>query len=290
VSFVIAWNETIPIKDSTARDLDVYIRDLKIALRERLAVEHSFSVSESGITHIGQHKKGSARINFGPASEKPPVNANNPGQIYIIVNSTVPYKVQFDDGTDWVEIGYLQINDLDTLNAHLEDEDNPHNVTAEQVGGAPLEHSHVNPVGSLGLLYPTLPFDTVLLTRLSTDGDSGQWLTIGPTDSGATVICTVLDVVPAESRGILIQGYIESIHDSTRQLAGAQAMVRPVGSEAIPEGFLYNYSYAPSETLRVTSDVAILIDSNRIFEFRWQKTAPFGSGQTIKLYYGGYFV
>lgn len=394
MAFSISWDEANPTKNSAARDLDVYIRDLRIAIRERLAVEHNFLADEAEITYIGQHKKGTGRINFGPVAERPAVNADNPGRIYVQIDSVPVGKTEYDNGTEWVELFHLDKTAVPVIEAGdtagqlsgwafsgvtlsntneykvywkltnsgtdrtlelfknsdgvegnkvaagtragdgvlsftpvndsglsgevavvytVDDTDLVNNILtivantlvqtdvngklafdilgSSQTTKTIPEHTHDSPVGSLGLLYPTIPFITTMLNRTHADMDFDQWLTVGPTGSGATVICSALDAVPANARGILIQGYIEVVHDSTTQLGGAQVKVRPVGSGVSPMGFLYNYSYSPSETLRVTGAVNTTIDANRLFEFMWNKTVPLmGITLIIKLYYGGYYL
>jgi len=55
--FSITWDETIPIDHTKFRQQPGFVRDSKVALRERLAVDHYFLTSEGADTKIGYHKK-----------------------------------------------------------------------------------------------------------------------------------------------------------------------------------------------------------------------------------------
>lgn len=117
MSFEITWNEDSPNKSMPARDLDIFIREVKIALRERLEIEHEFST--------GEHLTGTARVSFGALNDRPEPKETNPGSVYIALDSEPAKRLFFDVGTEWLEIGYLHTEILDTevdlLNTKIED-------------------------------------------------------------------------------------------------------------------------------------------------------------------------
>ena len=57
MAFTKTWNEAAPAGGDNPRSGDDEIRDLKFALRERLAQDHYFLAAEAGSTDIGFHKK-----------------------------------------------------------------------------------------------------------------------------------------------------------------------------------------------------------------------------------------
>jgi hypothetical protein len=119
MAFGETWNENIPNDNTLAKNIDDEVRSTKTAIRERLEVEHDFAADESGITTIGQHKKGSARVGFGTAEEKPANNADNPGLLYLTladvdadeeVTQLEIIKVELDTGTEWKTLAGINWN------------------------------------------------------------------------------------------------------------------------------------------------------------------------------------
>jgi len=101
MAFNQSWDETSPTDSDYGYQIDDFIRNLKEAIRERLAVEHAFYSDETGHSDVGEHKKGSARINFGAAANKPSNNSNNPGAVFIATDTGT---FQYDNGSSWVDI------------------------------------------------------------------------------------------------------------------------------------------------------------------------------------------
>lgn len=58
MDFIQTWNEHIPAGTDSVSYGDDSIRNLKFAIRERLAREHCFYASEAGRTDVGKHKSG----------------------------------------------------------------------------------------------------------------------------------------------------------------------------------------------------------------------------------------
>ena len=119
MAFEENWDETTPSNLTEAISIDDEIRKVKTALRERLAVEHNFKIDELIDTTIGEHKKGSARVGGGALFNKPEVNADNPGSIYVASDGSPETLFYYDNGTDWIAKSSTDAftykgNDIDT--------------------------------------------------------------------------------------------------------------------------------------------------------------------------------
>ena len=99
MAFVKSWSEGSPTDMTDAFNIDNEIRDIKTALRERLAVDHDFVVDETGVTTIGKHKQGSARVGVGTIGTRPVSDPDNPGSVYFATNEN--YELTVDNGTEW---------------------------------------------------------------------------------------------------------------------------------------------------------------------------------------------
>jgi hypothetical protein len=99
---VETWDETIPNNSTNANQIDDKVVSFKVATRERLAVEHCFYEDETGHTDVGEHKQGSARINFGLLANRPANNSNNPGAVYATTDALK--QIFYDNGSAWVDI------------------------------------------------------------------------------------------------------------------------------------------------------------------------------------------
>lgn len=95
------WDEDTPTNSSNANEIDNFFRNLKEAIRERLAEEHAFYEDETGHSDVGHHKQGTAKLDFGLNADRPAVDADNPGLIYV---ETDTKTIWYDNGTAWVEI------------------------------------------------------------------------------------------------------------------------------------------------------------------------------------------
>lgn len=102
MAFVENWDETTPSNITQAVSIDDEIRKIKTALRERLAVEHNFKVDELIDITIGEHKTGSARVGGGTLANRPAVNADNPGSIYVASDVADSILFYYDNGTNWI--------------------------------------------------------------------------------------------------------------------------------------------------------------------------------------------
>jgi hypothetical protein len=102
--FTDTYSEATPNNSTVANQIDDEIVKTEREYRERLAVEHCFYEDETGHTDVGEHKQGSARIGRGDAASRPVNNSNNPGSVYVTEEAGTPTKIEYDNGTDWVDI------------------------------------------------------------------------------------------------------------------------------------------------------------------------------------------
>lgn len=104
MSFEKTWSETTPNNSTNANQIDDKVVEFKVAERERQAVEHCRYADETGHTDVGEHKQGSARIGFGVAGNRPANNSANPGRVYVTLTAGVATKIEYDNGSAWVDV------------------------------------------------------------------------------------------------------------------------------------------------------------------------------------------
>jgi hypothetical protein len=100
--FLQPWNENVPSKATKANEIANEIRIPKIALRERLSIEHNFYEDETGQENIGEHKLGSARVGIGSAPERPETACS--GRVYLTVEEGSITKIEAHDDSSWQDI------------------------------------------------------------------------------------------------------------------------------------------------------------------------------------------
>ena len=133
MAFNKTWDEDEPTDSTLGKDIDNVTRALKEALRERLQQEHAFYEDESTHDDVGEHKKGSARIDFGLQADRPSVNPDNPGSVYV---ETDTLSVFYDNGSNWINL--MQVN-FEAIDDHASLTQNIHGVGSsdvESVSGA----------------------------------------------------------------------------------------------------------------------------------------------------------
>src|SRR5262245_41647431 len=96
--FSTPWNENDPADTDLASLLGDDIRGFKLQVRERIAVEHFFPITDDATT--GYHRQGSARPFYQAAA--PTNNPDAPGALWI--NSTTG-AVARDNGATWDVLG-----------------------------------------------------------------------------------------------------------------------------------------------------------------------------------------
>jgi hypothetical protein len=131
------------------------------------------------------------------------------------------------------------------------------------------------PSASGGFFYfaGEAPYSGTAIQRISEDSDSGSWLTVGPTGSGATVIWNVLDSVPSGAKAIKINGVATAAGSVGNYIS---CKVRKNGSSINPGEFLYAYTlvyeFGQTRTSYCYNTVDVQLDSNRKFQFYWNKS------------------
>lgn len=144
--------------------------------------------------------------------------------------------------------------------------------------------SNVLPGAGLFYLATDTPLSGTRIYRGEGSSDSNQWLTVGPTGSGADVIWTALDAVPSGARAAKLHLSVYGKHN-TAGSQGAGVYIRKAGSTVTPamavsvSGQLANESCQAYNTIEVA-----LVD--RQFEFRWY--ASFNS-YAIAMYLLGWY-
>lgn len=92
--FSQAWNENDPADTDLANQLGDDIRDLKLQIRERMAVDHNFGITDTPAT--GYTKMGSARPFYQGAA--PANNPDAPGAVWVDSTTGAVYR---DNGATW---------------------------------------------------------------------------------------------------------------------------------------------------------------------------------------------
>ena len=138
MAFNKTWDEDEPTDSTLGKDIDNVTRALKEALRERLQQEHAFYEDESTHDDVGEHKKGSARIDFGLQADRPSVNPDNPGSMYV---ETDTLSVFYDNGSNWINL--MQVN-FEAIDDHATLTQNIHGVGSSDVESASGAQSKVD--------------------------------------------------------------------------------------------------------------------------------------------------
>lgn len=176
----------------------------------------------------------------------------------------------------------------------------PSTVGSVPAGYASLEYTFLGglvaasgPAASAGFFYfaNDAPGSGIPITRSHNDIDTGAFLSVGPTGSGAAVIWSTLDAAPAGARGVRLFVLAGAIHG-----AGAAAthkitcIFRKKGSAAIPNITAQAWAYLTNETDYTQSFIDVQLDANRMFEFNWEKVAVAGGQLTMSIYLIGWYV
>ena len=190
MAFVENWDETTPSNSTEAVSIDDEIRKVKTALRERLAVEHNFKVDELIDITIGEHKTGSARVGGGTLANRPAVNSDNPGSVYVVSDVAENILFYYDNGTNWVakrgiDYDYVNVKDFGADNTEtLDSTENVRNAIATCISGDVLYF----PNGSYKItekinIPPSINVKMIGTIILYDDTDSITALEIGNEDS-----------------------------------------------------------------------------------------------------------
>lgn len=146
------------------------------------------------------------------------------------------------------------------------------------------------PSTSIGFSYllNEAPNSGTALERNESNSDNGSWITVGPTGSGAALIWTALNSLPAGVKSIKLGFVAESIHSSAPNGANyIQAYVRKNGSSVVPDRWVVNaYTYLSNDTEYDITTAECQVDTNKIFQLLWNKLIT-GSAY-IRIYLNGY--
>lgn len=96
------WDESTPTNNTDAYEIDDEFRKLKRAIRERAGVSHITYSDEEGKDDVWEHKRGTAKLEFGTLANRPEVNPDHPGLIYVSIDKNS--LTSYDNGTEWVNI------------------------------------------------------------------------------------------------------------------------------------------------------------------------------------------
>jgi hypothetical protein len=134
------------------------------------------------------------------------------------------------------------------------------------------------PATSWGFYYPAHeddgPFTGTFIERDEHDTDNCVWLSVGPTGSGADIIWTELDAVPAGAKAIKITALIKLTAKDLNASGSAHLFIRPVGSTK-DVGAATIYPIVATEAKgQYTRDcnsntVDVKLDANKKFELQW---------------------
>jgi len=164
--------------------------------------------------------------------------------------------------------------------------------------GVTVKLATTGPSSCIGFLYllTDAPYVGTSLVRSQGASDDGTWITVGPTDSGATVIWTALDSVPTSARAILINvlAYAIAYPTASGNFAYIRVRFKKYDSSVDPDYALEaNACYAGSavsHTDKVSTNVTLSIDSSRKFQFYWAENYTTDSSDYLRMYLQGYYI
>ena len=96
----ITWDEADPKVGDPANLAHVDMQEIKVSVRERIAVEHDAPSGDN--TDTWRHSAGSGRIRYGLAAARPAAGATNDGSIYVSEDSGA---MEYSNGTSWLTMG-----------------------------------------------------------------------------------------------------------------------------------------------------------------------------------------
>jgi len=144
--------------------------------------------------------------------------------------------------------------------------------------------SNVLPGAGLFYLATDTPLSGTRIYRSVDSSDSNQWLTVGPTGSGADVIWTALDAVPSGARAAKLHLSVYGKHN-TAESQGAGVYIRKAGSTVTPAMAVFVSGQLANESCKAYNTIEVaLVD--RQLEFRWH--ASFNS-YAIEMYLLGWY-
>jgi len=98
-----AWNEATPTDENYGFELDDYLRQLALNVRERIGVQHKTYSGETGHTDVGEHKPGECNVVFVGAKASFPVPAtSNAGCFAVATNEG--NQLYYWSGSAWTKV------------------------------------------------------------------------------------------------------------------------------------------------------------------------------------------
>lgn len=150
------------------------------------------------------------------------------------------------------------------------------------------------PAACLGFFYfvGETPTDGTAISITNSSTGSGAWQTVGPTGSGADIIWTALDSLPAGVRGLRLYAWAKSNHLTGPEGTNATALyLRKYGSSAgASRPVVLATTMATGEINDDTNMVDIPIDSNKMFELYWSKSVVVDGYTSIDISIEGYYL
>ncbi len=132
--------------------------------------------------------------------------------------------------------------------------------------------SSVMPGAGLFYFASDAPYSGEALAKRSSDSDDQQWLTVGPTGSGADVIWAALDAVPQNARAVRLNLRVDA--DVGFDLNKAQwfiLCVRKTGSTVTPAAAIAGSVLLQGESPVFLNSVGVQLN-NRKFDIWWRKS------------------
>lgn len=146
------------------------------------------------------------------------------------------------------------------------------------------------PISSMGFYYHN-PNPSDNLTRIQSDTDDAQWLTVGPTGSGANVIWNALDAIPFSARGIKVFIELQASHGAAA--AGEHRIycfLNKTGDTLTSSTAAYVAAWLP-DMINVSVNWAdVPIDDGKKFLFKWIKSVITGGSLFLDMRLLGWYI
>lgn len=149
--------------------------------------------------------------------------------------------------------------------------------------------SNVLPGAGLFYLATDTPLSGTRIYRGEGSSDSNQWLTVGPTGSGADVIWTALDAVPSNARAARLNLSAAALHwSSTSGSLSILLYVRKKGSgtDVRPAVAAQAHLALSTDEAHNTVDVEL---SDRMFEMQWEKATTSDCHVNVRIHLEGWY-
>lgn len=130
------------------------------------------------------------------------------------------------------------------------------------------------------------PYGGTALTRNQVSTGNATWWSVGPTGSGAAIIWTALDAVPAGAKGVRLNLYA---HANLVSGAAIMAKLRRLGSAIDPAPAIYVQTWDTTFKRYAHNTVDVQLDSSRRFDFFWDKATYTDADLSLQVYLEGWY-